>query len=329
MEYLNFIECVNTLVSNKGVKPFYIDISVKDAITENIKESIFNNKDLFVSELNKLINSLKRDGNFKTLYRYCNDTKPKIFENIELNDTPLNFKYNKPDVIPSEYQDFIECLNTLVSNKGVKPFYIDKYIKDAIIKNIEEPIFNNKDLFVSELNKLINTLKRDGNFKTLYRYCNDTKPKIFENIELNDTPLNFKLMISKPPIISSNNLSAKEIKEYIEAKLPDLIFPPKIPSNHILNDIFSTIENNKNPTAEYLKDILLWSDNCCDYPVLVVYLKLNGKQHETQPRNINNYIDKPPINYNDYILYLKKNHLNKYLKYKMKYLKLKKSTNIQ
>ena len=99
---------------------------------------------------------------------------------------------------------------------------------------------------------------------------------------------------------ASNNLSHKEIKEYIEAKLPDLIFPP----SYLMNkDIWDTIMNSKNPEAEDLQQLLESSDNCCSYPELVVYLKLTNKN--TDPGLINNYVTSvdQSINYNDYILY--------------------------
>jgi hypothetical protein len=93
MSYSNFIEYLEALVKNYGVSPHYIHIDTKNNITTNIPEDIFNNKDLFVSQLNKLVFSLKRDGNFKTLYRYCNERNSNIFKNIITKENPFHFAY--------------------------------------------------------------------------------------------------------------------------------------------------------------------------------------------------------------------------------------------
>jgi hypothetical protein len=227
------------------------------------------------------------------------------------------------------YSNFIEYLEALVKNYGVSPHYIHIDTKNNITTNIPEDIFNNKDLFVSQLNKLVFSLKRDGNFKTLYRYCNERNSNIFKNIITKENPFHFELIKPVPQAApqsaaASNNLSKKEIKDYIEAKLPNLIFPP----SHLIPDIYSTIMNSKNPEAKNLQELLESGSHCCSYPVLLVYLKLNDKNID--PANINRYVkvQDQSINYNDYILYLQKlgfsgGYYQKYLKYKTKYINLK------
>ena len=312
MEYSNFCKYLNVLVSNKGNNNIYIEPYIRDTILSNITEDIFNNRNIFVTELNKIVNSLKRDSNFKTIYRYCNDINPTIFKDIILEENPLNFKYNKKI---SNYTDFTDCLNTLVLNKGMSPFFIEPYVRDNILQFITEDKFNNRDIFVTELNKIVNSLKRDGNFKTIYRYCNEMKPNIFRNIIVKDTPFHFELTSPQVNIpIIQTNLSDPEIKKYIENKLPNLVFPPAR-SSAIMNEIGAFLKINE------LKYVFF--SHGSDYPELLVYLKLNGLNDNA--RYVNEYSrinTNPNINYKEYVSYLQSRNLQKYYKYKIKYLNL-------